>query len=238
MSYTGVTINGTDTLTQWGLILLDDLHIGEAPLKGELVDVPGADGALNLSYGLSGRPVFGMRDISFTLFASGLSRSGTQLLHNRPKNEEEVNLIRTELQGLYHGREVDLYLPDDATHYWHGIISIGPKDKFNSGRIPISITAQPYRLKTAVTEATFSIAGNRVQTITLSNEGMRVSPLVSTNKVCTINKDGHYWSLEPNTVDAKLSGFYLDAGTTSLVINTSGATSTVTLKFKYQEGRL
>lgn len=234
MSYTGITINGTDTLTQWGLILLDDVTIGEAPLKSNIVDVPGTDGALNLSYGMTGgAPVFGMRDISFTLFASGLSRSGNRLLHARPKDEEEVNLIRTDLQGRYHGREVDVYLPDDSTHYWHGILSVGQKSRYNSGRIPISIKAFPYRLKTAATSVSATIPSGGSTTVTLANEQRRVVPSITASAAVTIRKGSDSWSIPSGTT--KISGLYLDAGNTSLTVT---GTRNTTVSFTYQEGRL
>ncbi len=234
MSYTGVTINGTDTLEQWGLILLDDLIIGEAQLKETRVNVPGADGSLNMSYGLTdGEPVFEDRPITFTLFASGLGWSNGVLTHAKPKNEAEVDEILGELQGRYHGREVDLILPNDSTHYWHGTLSVGAKSKYNSGKIPISIKAFPYKLKNAVTERQLTIPSGGSTTVTLTNEGRRVTPTITVNATTTITKGTSSWSVQSGT--HVISGLYLDKGSTTIGIS---GTSGKTVKFAYQEGRL
>lgn len=234
MSYTGITINGTDTLAEWGLILLDDLVIGEAQLKETRVNVPGADGSLNMSYGLTdGEPVFEDRSITFTLFASGLGWSNGALTHAKPKNETEVDEILGEFQGRYHGREVDLILPNDSTHYWHGTLSVGTRSKYNSGKIPISIKAFPYKLKNAVTERQLTIPSGGSTTVTLTNEGRRVTPTITVNATTTIRKGDAIWTIEAGTT--QISGLYLDAGNTELTVS---GTSNATVTFKYQEGRL
>lgn len=129
---TGVTIDGIDTLTRWGLILLADLVVGAPPVREILVEIPGRSGTINASYAISdGEPVYGNRPITFTLFKS--------------VPDAELNQIRSELMALFHGREKKLQLPTDTGHYFKGIVHIGDISGYNSGKIPVSVTAEPYR---------------------------------------------------------------------------------------------
>lgn len=120
-----------DSLTDDGLCLLDDLTIGEAKLKENYVDIPGANGSLNLSYAPQGYPVYEDREISFTLF----------------KGVDDIALeaIRASLANAFHGQEVNLTLPNDLNSYWHGVIQFGAMSGYNSGKIPVKFRAQPYK---------------------------------------------------------------------------------------------
>ena len=120
-----------DSLTEDGLCLLDDLTIGEAKLKENYVNIPGASGSLNLSYAPQGYPVYEDREISFTLF----------------KGVDDVALeaIRSKLANMFHGQEVNLYLPNDPNSYWTGVIQFGAISGYNSGKIPVTFRAQPYK---------------------------------------------------------------------------------------------
>ena len=121
-----------DSLTEDGLCLLDDLTIGEAKLKENYVDIPGGNGSLNLSYAPQGYPVYEDREISFTLF----------------KGVDDIALeaIRAKLANMFHGQEVDLYLPNDRNSYWTGVIQFGAISGYNSGKIPVTFRAQPYKV--------------------------------------------------------------------------------------------
>lgn len=132
----GVDIRGeheeVNTLSDYGLCILDDLTIGEAKLKENYVDIPGANGSLDLSYAPQGYPVYEDREISFTLF----------------KGVDDVALetIRAELANSFHGQYVDLMLPNDASHSWEGTIQFGGISGYNSGKIPVTFRAQPYKV--------------------------------------------------------------------------------------------
>lgn len=120
-----------DSLTEDGLCLLDDLTIGEAKLKENYIDIPGGNGSLNLSYAPQGYPVYEDREISFTLF----------------KGVDDVALeaIRAKLANMFHGREVNLILPNDLNSFWTGVIQFGAISGYNSGKIPVTFRAQPYK---------------------------------------------------------------------------------------------
>lgn len=120
-----------DSLTEDGLCLLDDLVIGEAKLKENYVDIPGANGSLNLSYAPQGYPVYEDREISFTLF--------------KGVDDIELEAIRAELANMFHGQEVHLFLPNDLHSYWAGVIQFGAISGYNSGKIPVTFRAQPYK---------------------------------------------------------------------------------------------
>ena len=132
----GVNIKGKDeeinTLSYYGLCILDDLTIGEAKLKENYVDIPGANGSLNLSYAPQGYAVYEDREISFTLF--------------KGVDDVELETIRAELANSYHGQEVNLILPNDLYSYWAGVIQFGAISGYNSGKIPVTFRAQPYKV--------------------------------------------------------------------------------------------
>ena len=131
MTY-GVTINDTNLKTQHGLILLDDLNIGAPPMREVLIEIPGKSGTINASYAASdGDPVYGNRTISFTLF--------------KAVNDTDLSTLRSTLMTNYHGKVCTIKLPTDTTHYYRGVVHIGDISGYNSGKIPVSVTAEPYR---------------------------------------------------------------------------------------------
>lgn len=179
MALTGVSINSTNTLTTYGLFLCADLKIGEPKLKENRVDIPGGDGSLNMSYSPQGMAVYYDREISFTLA--------------KAMDEATRDTLVSTLRNLWHGKEVDLILPNDTTHFWHGVLSIGDVSGYNKALIPVKMTAQPY--KYAIDETT--VVWNATDYITddiaaLETEG--VFPFSSI--VCDINsaQDLHGYS--------------------------------------------
>lgn len=88
----GAVIDDVDTYEKWGLILLADLKIGAPSFEGKFIKIPGRNGMINASYGVSdGEPVYGNRNITFTLFTN--------------KDETAFNEIVSELINYCHGRE-------------------------------------------------------------------------------------------------------------------------------------
>lgn len=217
MAYYGVSINGTNTLTQWGLILLDDLKIESPDLKSYFVDLPGADGGLDMSYALTGLPAFKNRKISFTLMA--------------PVDDTNLDTKFAALAALCHGLKKKLWLPMDSTHYFLGTFALGDRSGFNSGQIPVTVDAYPYALKNNETTATKSHTSST--TITLTNEQRPVVPTITATRAVTLTKNGQDYSIAAGTT--KVSGLVLTAGTNTITVASSGSG---TLTFKYQEGRL
>ena len=131
----GVLISGKDeeinTLSYYGLCILDDLTIGEAKLKENYINIPGANGSLNLSYAPQGYATYEDREISFTLF--------------KGVNDANLEIIRSDLANKFHGQEVELMLPNDNEHFWKGVIQFGGISGYNSGKIPVTFRAQPYK---------------------------------------------------------------------------------------------
>lgn len=143
----GVTINGTNLLTEYGLVLLANLKIGVPKQKENRVDIPGADGSLNMSYAPQGRAVFQDREISFTLF--------------KAVGETDRDTLVTTLRDLYHGKECSIILPNDISHYWRGVVEIGDVSGFNAGEIPVRITAEPYKYKLTETSVFTNAGGHK-----------------------------------------------------------------------------
>lgn len=126
MTY-GVTIDGTNTLTEWGLILLADLVVESPAPNLNLVTVPGVNGAYDFSE-ILGAVTFQTRNISFSLF--------------KRVPDTQLKVIRDEVAERFHGKRVELVLPDGATVY-EGRMSIGGVDGYNTGRIAVTMIADP-----------------------------------------------------------------------------------------------
>ena len=211
----GVTIGSKNTLTEWGLLLVNDLKIGAAAPRYKYVNVPEMSGSLDLTESLTGRVSYSSRNISFSLFGA--------------MEEDDFEDARAELSEYAHGKRLALYLPDDNTHYFIGRISIGDKSGYHKGIIPVQMTADPYRLKASVTTVSVSGSGS----VSLSNEAMPAIPTFTASAsgtTVTLGTVSHTLASGVNRFDDMV----LEAGSNTLTVTNFSGSLTIT----YQEGRL
>lgn len=167
MRYGGVIINGINLFERFGLLSLTDLKISSPALKANFKDVPGMHGSLNLSYALTGEPVYEDRDVTFTLYKPRCS-------------DKKLELIRRDLFVLCHGMDDTLIHPVDPQHYFSGVISIGELSGQDDGKIPMSMVASPWRNKLRDTVVKVALTGSFTE-IHLVNEHRYVSPTFVTS---------------------------------------------------------
>ena len=216
MSTYGVTIASIDTKTQWGLILCADLIIGAPPLKSNLVEIPGRNGTVNMSYVVNG-PTYGNRSIAFTLFCAC--------------DDANLNAKRAALAATCHGQECTLVLPTDSTHYYRGVFSVGNIAGYNSGRIPVTVIAEPFAYKTNATTVSKTLTGS-ADSVTLNNEQMPASATLVTSGAITLVYDGTTYTIAAGT---KPLPFIIPPGGCTVSIT---GTASETVAITYQEGRI
>lgn len=214
----GVTIGEVNTLEQWDLLLCADLVVGTPPLKSNLIDLPGRSGSVNMSYAASnGLPVYGDRQIAFTLFA--------------PVDDVRLNQIRSELAELCHGQEATLKLPTDSNYYYRGIFAVGDISGYNSGKIPVSVIAEPYAYKNNPTTRNLLIHGSGSISTTLNNDMMPTTATITATDSVTVAIRGATYSISAGAILA----VPLPAGNTQITV--SGADGTE-VTITYQQGRI
>ncbi len=94
------------TLRDWNLAIGNNNCIGEPEQETFYLDVPGADGFLDYSEALTGRPVFKKRGIEITL--------GGKLERGR------WTAFLSTLRILLHGKRVRVVFDDFPGYYWEG----------------------------------------------------------------------------------------------------------------------
>ena len=217
----GIKINGTDTLSAYGLALLSDLSVSKAELKENYVDVPGADGSLNMGYALTGEPTYKDRDITGTLF--------------KRVDDFALSQIAQSISNAYHGKTVKIQLPTDTDHYFSGVIQFGGLDGYNSCKIPFSARVNPWRYKSSVTTVTRTDLTTAYKTLTLANERKPVVPSITVTAETTVKWGEATWTLSLGT--HLVPEITLAEGENTLKAKlTADGTGSITVT--YQEGSL
>ncbi len=219
----GITINGVDTLEQWGLILLSDLVETPPARKENLVPVPGMDGVLDLSETLTGEPVYDTRSVSGTLFRRAGPRS--------------VEYLRAMLADMYHGQRVTLGLPSDVFHHYSGVLQIGELSDDARGRIPFSMpTADPWRYKNEPTTVEATLNGTDFTALYLENERRRVVPTITVTATTRVRWREKVYTLQPGQTFRDLD-IRLEPGENTVEAALAAA-GTGQITITYQEARL
>lgn len=114
-----ITVLGTGqtyhTWKTWGLAVGSNYNTGEPEQETYYVDVPGADGFLDYSEALTGRPIFKKRSIEVTLGGD--------------RNPREWANFISKLRVLLEGKLVHIVFDDMPGYYWEGRAHIGPLDR-------------------------------------------------------------------------------------------------------------
>lgn len=187
--------------------------------RQEWVEVPLRDGAINAAKYLSDRTYFMTREIKIGFELRG------------PRGTWP--LLWSQLLADFHGKEVKIVFPDDASFFWEGTATVGPLvDNGATAGVTITVTAQPFKrtLGHVVVVRSGSVNGNKTYTFNVRH--MRAFPTFETSAAgFTVQYGDETWTLPQGTSTAY--GLTLLEGENQLKIHGSG-----TITIKYQGGAL
>lgn len=128
-----VTFDGKHSWNDWHLIPVSRPTIAQPQLKTQYVDIPGVGGSEDFSELLSGHPVYSNRTGSIEFV----------VLHDYWDSWDET---RTTIANHLAGRNMQVILDDDPTHYYYGRCNLDEyrSDPFYS-RISINYTFRPFK---------------------------------------------------------------------------------------------
>jgi hypothetical protein len=200
---------------------LSDWNFSEAKYKSNFVEVPGCSIALDLSTALTdGEPVYDNRTFTATLESS----VGTRL-ERKTRIDAMINLLD--------GRQIQITLPDDDTHYIYGRAHVALKyNDLAHCAVTVTANCEPWRYAKDLTTKTITATATATP-YTLTNTGRRTA-------VPTLVVAGGDVTIVQGTYTTTLSaGTYI---LPDITVPTGGATITVsgsgTLTVTYREASL
>lgn len=132
MSYPTVDINGTDLFMKYKAVLVERHSIQPPEPKTFLQEIPGADGAADLSTSVSGRVTYSRREITMNFQSEHAGNKWASVL--------------SEILGEFHGKEGKLTFGDDPSYYYFGRMKVSDYERSRTfGKFTISTNAEPYK---------------------------------------------------------------------------------------------
>lgn len=127
-----VKIDGISVRDDWGLVLASAPEITPPEAKTNVLDIPGANGAIDLTAAVRGYPVFQERTGSLTF----VSRDRFELWNAR----------RSGIMAKLQGRQVTLRFEDDPGWYWTGALNVRQGETHEKGAaVTIDYRLYPYK---------------------------------------------------------------------------------------------
>ena len=213
----GITFGDVHSYDDLSLIL-SGKDIPPAAPKTTYIDIPGADGSLDLTEA-HGDVKYKDRECKFTF---------TMLPSDKTDWEEK----KTEISNLLNGKRCKITLDVDADYYYQGRCTVDDylQDK-NLKQFVVSAKVHPYKFKQDVTVVPVTLA-ETPKTVHLSNGRRAVSPSIEcTHDNTIIVFGGATFNLNAGT--HKILDIQLKEGNNALTVSGTG-----TVIFRYQEGDL
>ena len=130
--YHSITFGDKNTWDDWHIVPSSRPVFSPPPLKKKLLDIPGADGSVDLSESLTGYPVYENREGSFEF-----------IVMNDYKEWYEVY---SDIMDFLHGQTMRAILEDDKEYFYEGRFTVNEwrSDK-DWSRIVIDYSVGPYK---------------------------------------------------------------------------------------------
>jgi hypothetical protein len=213
----GITIiyNGEEIHTGDDLDLVQEVkEIGKPKPQTYSVQIPGRNGLLNLTKGLTGKTAYYNRSLKFQFFGTG----------------KRENLLDLDAEfSRYHGQTIRIIDDDYPDHYYEGEATVSTEFGSNYITITLTVDAQPFRLKLTPTVYSRQISGKI--TVYLDNESIDAIPTITVTGETSIVRNGKSVSVGAGTYE--FSDFVLTGGSNAFEVSGTG-----TISIQYQEGAI
>ena len=219
MIETGILFDNIHSFFDLNLIL-SSVEIAPAKPKTTYIDIPGADGSLDLTEAL-GEVKYSDRTHKFTFT---MNPAGDL-------SEAAWEQKKTEVSNVLNGIARRITLDKDPDYYWDGRCTV---DSYKSDRrlrqFVISAVVRPYKWKQSETVASFALS-DAAQTVNIHNARKSVCPVIT----CTGNTKVVFCGNEFNfnAGQHKNLNIRFTEGNNQVTISGTG-----TVTFSYQEGDL
>lgn len=199
-------------------LILSASEIPPATPKTSYIDVPGADGSLDLSE-THGEVKFSDRECKFTFTVN-------------PIDDLTWEERKTEVSNLLNGKRCKITLDKDEDFYYLGRCSV---DEYASdkriNKIVIFAKVNPYKFKQNITVVKADLS-TTPKTINIINSRKTVSPVITcTNNNTVVIYEGATYNM--NAGEHKFLNIQLKEGNNTLTVSGGGS-----ITFTYQEGEL
>lgn len=126
-----VKLNGHN-LKKFGLDLLYNYSVESPEVKENVVEIKGTSNYLDLTESLTNEVPYERRVITLPFLAT-------------PNNRHEWHQLISELMNQFHGKRVELILPNDSKFKWRGRCEIQADYEIPYSNIVITINADPFK---------------------------------------------------------------------------------------------
>lgn len=189
--------------------------------RRNIVEVPGMNGALDLSSAITPYITYGERTITLTFYMIDYQR-------NWPDRYPEI-------LAAIHGQRHHVVMKDDPEWYWDAYCQIDEiLTQKRYGTVTITLTVQPYKRKNVETKYSAECTSGVEKTIYMANNRMEAAPtLIFENAGQLVSWNGAVLERDYAAGSYTPPDLMVVEGANTVVVNTSG-TFTVT----YREGKL
>lgn len=224
----GVTLGGSHSFTDLGLVLQNVNMPLPAP-KTSMVDVPGADGAIDLTEAFGSVKMYNRTiTMTFTDMAPYFHRYGNQ---SRISNE-------------LHGKKVQIIFDEDFGYYYYGRLTFGEFQPEGATRT-VTVTAEcdpykyelamsdddwlwdPFNFETGVIREYKNLSVNGSRTVKVIGGQQNTIPVITASAAMTVTFKGTTYNLAAGA--NKNYSIVLSTGENTL---TFAGTGTVTISFR------
>lgn len=133
MGIYGVTFGDKHTYRDWGLLPTLRPEVSPPEPKIIRVDVPGADGSLDLTQSLTADVKYKNRKIDFEFLVIG--------------GREHWSMLYSDILDYLHGQNMQIILDEDPEYYYNGRVEVDSwKSNQDMSRIALVAEVEPYKL--------------------------------------------------------------------------------------------
>lgn len=196
--FSGVKINDTHMLNDLGLALSRTDCVQPPEPKTNIIDIPGADGQIDITESLSGRTLYNNRAITME-FGRGLEKSAWPTMYSK-------------IQSLFHGKQVKVIFDDDTEYYYLGRATVSDYARTQMlGTLTITVSAEPYKyemfgglddwlwdpfnFQTGIIRSYKNIVVSGTRNVRIFGRDKITVPIIISNASMTVIFKGHTYNL-------------------------------------------
>jgi hypothetical protein len=197
--YHSITFGTKNTWDDWHLIPTSRPLFNPPSVKTNLIEIPGGDGALDLTTALAGRPLYKNRTGSLEFYVDNDFRDWT--------------VLYSEIMVYLHGQKMRAVLEDDPSYYYEGRFAVNAwKSNKERSSLVIDYDVNPYKkdilgtdeewiwdtfnFETGVIRYYKDLPVSGILSVTIIVDMMPVSPTITTSAAgMTVTFSGETYNL-------------------------------------------